>query len=309
MFIDDAFKERSYLFNKDKIAYFRFFMLKRIIISGISELEKNKKIFTDFFYNDLPTKIFLESILYKMYADFSASEGKNGWSARDFIETLNIKVCPYCNMNYTHIYYKDNPKKLCTSLAPVPLPKGTCRPDLDHFYPRGNDKFPILSMSIFNLIPSCLQCNRQIKHMVEMNQKYFIHPYSDTCIDDILFFIRDVTKSPNPLDTLLGINNDFEISVRKKDSVDNDDYDRACRTLEFFHVIDLYDYRKDYIQKRYRREVVYSEEYLDTLTNAFPNLYFFNDYKIEKENETLGNETLGKILNDLFTFKKNYLFH
>jgi hypothetical protein len=54
---------------------------------------------------------------------------------------------------------------------------------------------------------------------------------------------------------------------------------------------------------------VYSEEYLDTLTNAFPNLYFFNDYKIEKENETLGNETLGKILNDLFTFKKNYLFH
>jgi hypothetical protein len=145
--------------------------------------------------------------------------------------------------------------------------------------------------------------------MVEMNQKYFIHPYSDTCIDDILFFIRDVTKSPNPLDTLLGINNDFEISVRKKDSVDNDDYDRACRTLEFFHVIDLYDYRKDYIQKRYRREVVYSEEYLDTLTNAFPNLYFFNDYKIEKENETLGNETLGKILNDLFTFKKNYLFH
>lgn len=60
---------------------------------------------------------------------------------------LNIKVCPYCNHNFTlYIDILGKTKK-----------KGLFQ--FDHFYDKSD--YPYLSMSLYNLIPSCSLCNHQ----------------------------------------------------------------------------------------------------------------------------------------------------
>lgn len=65
----------------------------------------------------------------------------NNWGKRKtygsykFVETLDLKTCPYCNRNYTFIVDEES---------------GKLRPELDHFYPKSI--YPFLAMSFYNLI-------------------------------------------------------------------------------------------------------------------------------------------------------------
>ncbi len=66
------------------------------------------------------------------------------WNAYDFCKSLKLSVCPYCNRQY--IFTAQNKNGKCE-----------CRPQLDHFYVKS--KYPYLSCSFYNLIPSCPFCN------------------------------------------------------------------------------------------------------------------------------------------------------
>ena len=86
-------------------------------------------------------------------------------------EKLNVKSCPYCNMHYTLFaengkYYKDKLTKF----------------QFDHFFDKAD--YPFLSMSLYNLIPSCAVCN-QGKSTGHLSLKF--HPY-DSCIADQFHF-------------------------------------------------------------------------------------------------------------------------
>lgn len=63
---------------------------------------------------------------------------------------LGVKVCPYCNRMYTITLFGEN----------------KIRPDFDHFYPKS--KYPYLSVSLFNLIPSCSMCNTKKGNTAEV---------------------------------------------------------------------------------------------------------------------------------------------
>lgn len=64
---------------------------------------------------------------------------KNGYW---LMKELDVKVCPYCNRNYT--------MTIATSKLSV-------RPEYDHFYPEA--LHPSLILSFYNYVPSCPQCN------------------------------------------------------------------------------------------------------------------------------------------------------
>ena len=69
----------------------------------------------------------------------------------DFMEhfkKLNIKSCPFCNNNYIY-FYEEGAKKFNTLAT------------LEHYYPKS--KYPHLSLSFYNLIPSCNTCNSKFK--------------------------------------------------------------------------------------------------------------------------------------------------
>lgn len=66
------------------------------------------------------------------------------WNAYKLCDSLKLTVCPYCNRQY--IFTAKNEEG-----------KWKCRPQLDHFYVKS--KYPFLSCSFYNLIPSCPFCN------------------------------------------------------------------------------------------------------------------------------------------------------
>lgn len=67
------------------------------------------------------------------------SHTKNGYW---LMKKLGVKVCPYCNRNYTVTIDTDEIR---------------VRPEYDHFYPEAT--YPSLILSFYNLIPSCPACN------------------------------------------------------------------------------------------------------------------------------------------------------
>src|SRR5699024_24936 len=49
------------------------------------------------------------------------------------------------------------------------------RPTFDHWFPKGS--YPLLSLSFYNLIPSCNMCNGSIKGTKILRLKNTFHPY------------------------------------------------------------------------------------------------------------------------------------
>ena len=62
---------------------------------------------------------------------------------RRFIESLHVKVCPYCNARSLN------------------LSRAFDRTDIDHYFPHAY--YPCLGISLYNLVPSCTDCNRKLK--------------------------------------------------------------------------------------------------------------------------------------------------
>lgn len=83
--------------------------------------------------------------------------------AYELSENILSKTCVYCNRIYTFTVdgEKDNNKIV--------------RPDFDHWMLK--TEHPLLSMSFFNLIPSCPICNRSIKLEKDFEYGKHIHPY------------------------------------------------------------------------------------------------------------------------------------
>ncbi len=92
------------------------------------------------------------------YKNFTAK--KKEYNAYDLASKLQVNVCPYCNINSTFT-----------------IENGT-RPEFDHFYDKTT--YPILSLSFYNLIPSCHICNSSLKGDKNFSLKTHIHPYIDS---------------------------------------------------------------------------------------------------------------------------------
>lgn len=66
----------------------------------------------------------------------------------DVAKQLNVKTCPYCNMHFT-LYVNEPMKRSVKKLAKF---------QFDHFFDKS--RYPMLSMSFYNLVPSCGVCNQ-----------------------------------------------------------------------------------------------------------------------------------------------------
>jgi|GEM_PF-6669512 len=77
-------------------------------------------------------------------------------------QKLGIVVCPYCNRNFiTHIVDDDGEKII--------------GPNFDHFFHQAEN--PLLTISFFNLIPSCSLCNSNLKNQRKFEFENNLHPY------------------------------------------------------------------------------------------------------------------------------------
>ena len=96
---------------------------------------------------------------------------------------LGINVCPYCNRQYITDVVKINKDRIIG-------------PTYDHFFHQA--KNPLLTLSFYNLIPSCSTCNSNLKHEKQFKLDTHLHPYVDEMGNDATFdFELDISV---PLD-------------------------------------------------------------------------------------------------------------
>lgn len=93
------------------------------------------------------------------------NEQETTWNRHKLLQMINIKVCPYCNRQYITSYQRENGTRWSTA-------------DIDHYFPKRT--FPLLSMNIYNMIPSCSTCNSRLKQgRVKKMEDRHLYPYAD----------------------------------------------------------------------------------------------------------------------------------
>lgn len=85
--------------------------------------------------------------------------------AYDLAKRIGTRTCVYCNRIYSFTVETEDGKTVA-------------RPDFDHWLPKV--LHPLLSMSLYNLIPSCPICNRSIKLRNDFEYGKHVHPYQSS---------------------------------------------------------------------------------------------------------------------------------
>ena len=104
-------------------------------------------------------------------------EKHDKWGAYSFTRKVGVDCCPYCNRTYITTLGTDN-KKLVRS-------------DIDHFLAKS--KYPYFRFSFYNLVPSCVICNRNAKGKSETKLDCHIHPYIEGFGDKAKFVYKPMS--------------------------------------------------------------------------------------------------------------------
>lgn len=212
-------------------------------------------------------KILREKIFEKEYNNWGQREKEYG--AYEFVNTLGLKTCPYCNRNYTFVVDEEN---------------GKLRPEIDHFYPKSI--YPFLAMSFYNLIPSCPICNHTKSSKVAIN---LINPY-DIKNDDFEFTYKPIDISFSYIESKKYNIDSFEIEFKKNNE-----------NIEIFKLDELYKQHKDIVADLLMKKAYYPKSYIEELEKfGFSEdeiyRYLFCNYK---KNEDLHKRPLSKLTKDI----------
>jgi hypothetical protein len=114
---------------------------------------------------------FHEAVVYALrYEDLREKE------FLQFLNFIDIKTCVYCNLQSTLViepkYYNKKKKAVKKTLAKL---------QLDHFHPKS--QYPFLATSLFNLYPTCANCN-----LAKGNKKSLFKLYTTTADLDVFNF-------------------------------------------------------------------------------------------------------------------------
>ena len=98
----------------------------------------------------------------------------NGWSFAEYFRLLDIRYCPYCNAETVGLVKRKDAKK----------GKNDSYSAIDHIMPK--DIYPLLALSLYNLVPACYKCNSlfkgdkdlfDIEHWLPNKPLLGLHPY------------------------------------------------------------------------------------------------------------------------------------
>lgn len=146
----------------------------------------------------------------------------------ELAKKLNVKCCPYCNMHYT--LYAEEGRKKSDNLAKL---------QFDHFF--SEKRYPMLSMSLYNLIPSCAVCN-QGKSDKKLSLSF--HPYYSDICKQFKFELN------NPIGLLSGekTNDLIDVNFIAKDTNHQSELETFIQT---FHLKALYQRHGDIAQETF----------------------------------------------------------
>ncbi|GAB3511183.1 hypothetical protein GCM10027341_50450 [Spirosoma knui] len=187
------------------------------------------------------------------YQDFTKKK-VDEYDAYDLSESLGINVCPYCNLNFTHTVKQGDVK--------------IARPDFDHFFPKS--KFPLLSLSFYNLIPCCGICNSNIKKDKVLSLEEDWHPYLDLIANKMI-----IDYEPRTLPAIYGLDGkNLKIKIYPKPDTSDDIKTKIKNTVNMFKLEERYDLHADYASEILLKQYHTSGSYLQSLKDAFVSAGF-----------------------------------
>jgi len=159
-------------------------------------------------------------------------------------ERLNVKTCCYCNMNYTLLIEW----KKARSIEKRALMQ------FDHFYDKA--KYPHLSMSMYNLIPSCGTCNQGKPRTGDL--PIYFNPYYTSIFGLYKFRVKD------PLQLYMSYAHPEKIEVECQPQTRQDI--SACDS--WFHLSAKYSVHKDIVKEVFDKAQQYPY-YANAINFAF----------------------------------------
>lgn len=175
-------------------------------------------------------------------------ENHNVWKAYETAIAIGMNTCPYCNRSYIKTVGTDDEKFV--------------RADFDHFLAKS--RYPYFRLSFYNLIPSCIICNRNAKGKKKTSLSRNLIPYGEGFGSKIRF-----TYLPKSYDELVG-NGEPRIDFL---FLGNDKFNnKAKNNIETFRLIDQYSIHYQELNELIQKRRIFSESYLKELQVNFPNL-------------------------------------
>lgn len=264
--IEDINCDLLSIFDKD---------LEEIVISKpneIRELIKNSP-------KDFSKKINELKDLYEVF--------RNKW-ATEFIEDLNINVCPFCNREYI-FKFEDKIKGKPRIIA-----------SLDHYYDK--DTYPFLSLSIYNLIPCCHICNSKFKHTKNFANEIHLNPYEDSFNKNAKFshFFNNVTEQTKNNSLLSEERISLELKpIKGKDKL-------TQNTINTFRLEEIYNNHKDIVLELIQKREIYPDSYIDDLFSQYEGTLFKNREDLLRlitggyiADEDIDKRPLSKLIKDI----------
>ena len=221
--ISEIIKDQKIFPNYSKDFYEN---IKSLLLISPEEMikHKNKLQIKDISANYKSTLNEYKKFYEKLFRDREYGDNiKYKWPIK-ISQSLSLNVCPYCNRNYIN-------------------PRGNKQGgQTDHFFSRNN--YPILSISLYNLIPACATCN-----LLKSNKFITEHPL--------------LIKNNH-------LNFEFTLKENKKWSISNiTNSQKDNSIIKELNIKEAYDINELDINKMYEIELSYSKPYRDKLKKFF----------------------------------------
>lgn len=191
------------------------------------------------------------NIDYKVQYKNFRSKNDGLWNGKELLKMLDVNICPYCGMNYiTSVSKKNGEIKTIASL--------------DHYLPK--NKYPFLAMNIYNLIPSCTNCNSIFKYQEE---DAVIYPFNEALDDSITFSLKDANALINTIINLQ-IDTVAEIEILPKKYHSSEYYKRLQNHIKILALEERYNNFQNIAKSLIKKRHIYNRsclEKIEKLTN------------------------------------------
>lgn len=216
------------------------------------------------------------------YAPFRSSSGT--WNGSLLFKSHDLRSCPYCGRQYVTPRI-DEKEKIKASAQ------------LDHIYPK--DKYPYLSMALYNLMPSCAVCN-QGKSSKDTLDKSCINPFT-VDLNAVTFKLVDVDTEDEFICVNMALANKDKLKIKLEYtgcSIERDNSNEIFH-LEEHYRCHLHEVEK-LLDKISKSRSKYYQEMVDVFQCGDENeflTHFFSEVHMYNERELPLNKMYCSIYN------------
>ena len=179
--------------------------------------------------------------------DYDNQLGQNKSRAYRLTLEQGHNTCTYCNRSYVFTVVRDKGKNDGDRIA---------RPVLDHWYSK--ELFPLMSLSLCNLIPCCSICNSSAKGNAIFRTTTHVHPYIATTPAEPGFKFRYKAQPDGKWAVVIDPSSD----------------PKENRMVEEFKLEDVYSYHgelevKDILEWKYQNNDIYLSQVLNGILSHY----------------------------------------